>query len=128
MKKLILALTLIAFVTTGCGTATTAIQKIEITTIDCAAITTPAKANEALANAQVVRIAARDLVAALYPSVLDAAAVRTFDEKIDRPFTDTYRSARTFVDSGQMLAFRGICEALKATVDALIPVVKGGGQ
>jgi hypothetical protein len=114
----------------GCGTAGKIAQivpKVEVQSIDCGAITSAEKANEALANAQVIRIGARDFVASLYPSVIDKAAVELFDEKLDKPLTNLYRRGRKFVDSGQLEDFRGMCEALKATVDALLPVVKGGG-
>lgn len=113
----------------GCGTQVSqVVQKIELQPVDCAAITSPATANDALIRAQVVRIAGRDLVAALYPSVMNADAVRAYDEKIDRPFTEAYARARELVDAGLLDGFKAMCDQLAGALDALLPVINGGVQ
>jgi hypothetical protein len=126
MKKL-LSPVLVLVLCAGSQIACNTVKPVKLEPINCAELVTAEKANDALAKAQIVRIAARDTVATLYPVVLDANQVREYDTRIDTPFTDTYRKARKFIDDGHLNQFSEMCEAFAQLVNQLIPIAQKGG-
>lgn len=118
---LILAALLFA---SGCATAANVAAKLP-SPESCGKIVTTEVANKTLADAQIVRIAARDTVADLYPILLDDDAVRRFDETLDKPFTSLYRRARKLIDEGRLDQFRDVCVEFLAYANDLLLIGRG---